>query len=274
MKSRILKLEFAALLGLFVAAIVHAQQSTPPKTEAGVSADEQQIRQAVITFVEKYNAHKALDVAGLFASDARMVLRDGTQLDGRDAIKQAFAEAFAADPKVAISVVVDSIRLLTPDVALEEGTTTLFPDGDTPTSAGHYTVLHLRKGGRWQMQSVRVVEEESLSPYGELRPLEWLVGEWIDEGREEIVEAKFHWDENKKFLIEDFQVVREGEIVLRGTQRIGWDPQVKQVRSWIFDNAGGFGEAVWTPVEMDWVCKASGVTPDGSSASEIGRAHV
>ncbi len=117
------------------------------------------------------------------------------------------------------------------------------------------------------MQSVRIIEEESLSAYGELQSLEWLLGEWIDEGRDDVVETKFQWDENKSFLIEAFQVIRDGEALVTGTQRIGWDPQAKHVRSWIFDTAGGFGEAVWTPVGDTWVCKLSSTTPEGISAS-------
>ena len=102
---------------------------------------------------------------------------------------------------------------LTPDVAVEEGVTSTFPDGETLTSLGRYTVLHLKRNGRWLMQSVRVVEEESVSSYGELQSLEWLVGEWIDEGRTEVVESKFRWDENKSFLLEEFQVISQGSTV-------------------------------------------------------------
>jgi uncharacterized protein (TIGR02246 family) len=264
---------FAALAGLFVMAVVMAQppqKGGQPATSA-VSADEQQIRQAVVAFVELYNAHKAADVAALFAPDARMVYADGTEVNGRDEIKLSFEEAFQSSPKIAVSVVVDSIRFLTPDVAVEEGATTLFPDGETLTSRDRYTVLHLKRNGKWQMQSVRVVEEESLSAYGELAPLEWLIGEWVDEGREELVEAKFRWDENKSFLLEEFQVVRDGDVVLKGHQRIGWDPQAKQLRSWVFDSAGGFGEATWTPAGDDWICKAKGIRPDGLSASATRR---
>lgn len=260
-------LALAASAFLALAASSPAQQPKATATDRGVSADEQQIRQAVTAFVEQYNAHKTDGVAALFAADARMVLRDGTEINGRDEIKQSFAEAFATSPKGAVSVVVDSIRFLTPDVAVEEGSTSLFPDGETLTSSGRYTVLHLKKNGRWLMQSVRVVDEETLSSYGQLQALEWLVGEWIDEGRNETVEAKFRWDDNKSFLLEEFQVIRGGEVVLKGTQRIGWDPQAKTVRSWIFDSAGGFGEAIWTPVEDKWVCKAKGVGSDGGSAS-------
>jgi hypothetical protein len=55
--------------------------------------------------------------------------------------------------------------------------------------------------------------------------------------------------------------------VLKGTQRIGWDPQAKQIRSWTFDDAGGFGETTWTPVGETWICKAKGVAADGTSVS-------
>ena len=266
-----LPVSVVVLLLLLTAHTVPLAQQPQTGAEPAVSPDEQQIRKAVTAFVEQYNAHKASEVAALFASDARMVYRDGTEDNGRDEIQKSFEEAFTANPKIAISVVVDSIRFLTPDVAVEEGATTLFPDGETLTSRGRYTVLHLKREGRWQMQSVRVVEEESLSAYGELAPLEWLVGEWVDEGRDDIVEAKIRWDENKSFLLEEFQVVRGKEVTLKGTQRIGWDPQAKQVRSWIFDSAGGFGEATWTPAGDDWICKARGVRPDGTSASATRR---
>ena len=237
------------------------------KTANAASADEQAIRKAVQAFVEQYNAHDADGLAALFAPDARMIFRDGTEVNGRDEIKQAFTQAFADSPKGALSVVVELLRFLTPDVAVEEGFTTLFPDGETLVAKSRYTVVHLKKDGKWLMQSARVVEEESLSAYGELAPLEWLVGEWIDEGRTEVVEAKFRWDDNKSFLLEEFQVVREGSVVMKGTQRIGWDPQAKQIRSWTFDSAGGFGEAVWTPVGDDWIVKAKAITADGTSAS-------
>lgn len=267
MRNRSSRLVLSAMMTIAVAACAFCQQPKETATDGDLSPDEKQIRQAVIAFVKLYNEHNADEVAALFATDARMVLRDGTELNGRDALKESFNEAFTESPKGQISVVVDSIRFLTPDVAVEEGATTLFPDGETLTSRGHYTVLHLKKNGKWTMQSVRVVEEESLSAYGELQPIEWLIGEWIDEDRDEVVEAKFRWDDNKSFLLEEFQVIREDTVVLKGTQRIGWDPQAKQIRSWTFDNAGGFGDAVWTPVGDAWVCKLTGVRSDGSSAS-------
>jgi uncharacterized protein (TIGR02246 family) len=252
-------------LALLVASPALAQQAPP--TGAGASADEQAVRKGVLAFVQHYNAHNVDALAALFAPDARMIYRDGTEVSGLDEIKLSFAEAFRERPLTAVSVDVESLRFLTPDVAVEEGQTSMFPDGETLSARSQYTVVHLKKDGKWMMQSVRVVEEESLSAYEALQSLEWLVGDWIDEGRTENVEATFRWDENKSFLLEEFQVVKEGAVVLKGTQRIGWDPQTKQIRSWTFDSVGGFGDAIWTPVEDRWVCKAKAVTADGTSAS-------
>ena len=104
------------LLLIAAQTIALPQQPQRPSAEPAVSADEQQIRQGVVAFVEQYNAHKADAVAALFASDARMVFRDGTEVNGREEIKQSFEEAFKSNPKTAVSVVVDSIRFLTPYV--------------------------------------------------------------------------------------------------------------------------------------------------------------
>jgi hypothetical protein len=55
--------------------------------------------------------------------------------------------------------------------------------------------------------------------------------------------------------------------MISGTQRIGWDPLAKKLRSWVFDSEGGFGEATWTRDANQWIIKASGVTNDGRAAS-------
>jgi uncharacterized protein (TIGR02246 family) len=258
-------ISFTFLAMQYVTAV--AQSKPVAAKEETISADEQAVREAVVKFVDLYNKHKAKELAELYAEDARVVFRDGTEVDGRKEIARSFEEAFAESPKSAISVVVESIRFLTPEVAVEEGVSNDFPDGETQAARSRYTVVHVKKDDKWSMQSTRVEEEESLSAYRDLQALEWLVGDWIDEGRTENVESSFRWDEGKSFLLEEFKVIRQGVVVLKGTQRIGWDPQAKQIRSWVFDSAGGFGEATWAQVDDAWVCKAKGVSADGATTS-------
>ena len=58
-----------------------------------------------------------------------------------------------------------------------------------------------------------------------------------------------------------------GEPGRSGTQWIGWDPQAKQIRSWVFGSEGDFGHAEWTRSDKGWIIKASGVTGDGLTTS-------
>src|SRR4051794_36937394 len=55
--------------------------------------------------------------------------------------------------------------------------------------------------------------------------------------------------------------------VLELTHIIGWDPLHQEIRSWVFDSRGGFGEGFWSRSGNEWVVEASGVLFDGRQAS-------
>ena len=58
-----------------------------------------------------------------------------------------------------------------------------------------------------------------------------------------------------------------GRDAMNVSQRIGWDPITKSIHSWVFDSEGGYGESVWTRDGDGWIIKATGVRPDGTTAS-------
>jgi uncharacterized protein (TIGR02246 family) len=251
------------LVTLLSVRVLNAQE-TPA---ADTTADEEAVRKAAVKFVEAYNAHDAQALSELFGPLARMEDEDGTLTEGREAIEAAYAEEFEVSPKAQISLAVDSLTFITPDVAVEEGAVEVYPDGETLTARSKYVAVHLKKDDAWRIISARTVARDVISNYDQLRDLEWLIGEWIDEGAESVVEFNSRWDDNKAYLLNDFQVIQDGAITTRGTQRIGWDPQSKTIRAWIFDSNGGFGEAQWTAGDGVWISKASGVSADGKSAS-------
>ncbi len=256
-------------LSLVLAALSFATESPSALAQpaADAAADEEAIEQSAVRFVEAYGKKDLAAIAALFGPDARLEEADGTVFQGREEIEAAFQAEFEDNPKAALGVTMDSIRFITPDVAVEEGSTQFFPDGELLTSRSRYIVVHLKKDGAWRMVSVRSHDREVLSNYDMLRDLEWLVGNWVDEGIDGVVETSCRWDESKSFLLQDFSIRREGEITASGTQRIGWDPQAKQYRAWIFDSGGGFGEARWTNTGDAWVSKVSGMSNDGVSVS-------
>jgi hypothetical protein len=56
---------------------------------------------------------------------------------------------------------------------------------------------------------------------------------------------------------------------MSGMQIIGWDPVAKQIRSWVFDSDGGFGQATWNKKEDQWFIQQKGVLADGRQASSV-----
>ncbi|HEX3727048.1 MAG TPA: DUF4440 domain-containing protein, partial [Pirellulales bacterium] len=68
-------------------------------------------------------------------------------------------------------------------------------------------------------------------------------------------------------LLSEFTIQVAGHAVMKGSQRIGWDPLAKMLRSWVFDSEGGFSGGVYTRDGDRWIIKMTGVTHDGKPAS-------
>ncbi len=238
----------------------------PEKIAAPMSEAEKAIRAFDDAFVRAYNSGDSQAVAALFSEDAEAIEPGGARLEGREAIERLFAETFAASPGVKITIEADSVRFLGSDVAREEGRTLI----DPPKAARvvrPYTALLVKRDGQWRLSSVHEEADPIVRPHERLRDLEWLVGDWVDESPESQVKVHCAWSEDGNFLMRSFTVKRAGRPVMSVTQRIGWDPVMKRIRSWEFDSEGGFGEGTWSRDGDRWVVKHSGVRPEGIAAS-------
>lgn len=271
------------LLTIALAAGRHGlAQAEPKQQEAGVrtnaistsiappadrTADDAAIRGNIAAFVKAYNAGEAKAISELFAPDAQIITEDGETVEGRDAIFQAFIGVFAEMPQVEMEVSVDTIRFIGSDLAVEVGSTkeTSAP-GETP-EYGRYTVLHAKRDGEWCMALARDTAGEPPTNHERLQPLAWLVGEWIDDGGSSVVHTSCRWSEDENFLLQDIRLQVAGKDAMQVTQRIGWDPLGKRIRSWAFDTEGGFADGVWARDGNSWVIKSTGVRPDGTPAS-------
>ena len=133
--------------------------------------------------------------------------------------------------------------------------------------------LHVREGDQWLLARSRDFPAESIPPtnHERLLPLEWLVGEWVDESPDALIVTSCKWADNENFLLQEFTARIGNRVAVNGSTRIGWDPLSKQVKSWTFDSQGGYSEALWTQVGDEWILKSRGVSSDGevSSATNI-----
>jgi uncharacterized protein (TIGR02246 family) len=227
-------------------------------------ADKDAIAKKAEAFVEVFHKGDAGALAAFWALDGDYTTRKGLTLKGRDAIAKAFKEFFAENKGLKLRINSESLRFLTPDVAVEDGTTeVLAPDG-TPPSAARYTIVHVKKEGAWFLGSVRDAPYVPPTNYELLRVLEWTIGDWASEPNSaESARASFAWSKNQNFIVSTIEADIKEVPVGGATQWIGWDPAAKGIRSWTFDDDGGLGQGAWKQEEGKWVIKSTTTLRDG-----------
>jgi uncharacterized protein (TIGR02246 family) len=243
-----------------------------PDDKAKVQEPTDPARKAVLanvrTFTDAFNRQDVKTLLTLFAEDCVLTESDGSTVRGLKELEAELKDTFKNEPAARLSVSIDSLQVAAPDVIIEEGKTTYFPDGKTLTAETPYQAIHVKRGDRWVMKRVRSYDRAVLHPYDQLRELEWLIGDWIDESPDSLVESSYRWDANKTFLLNDFTVRVHGQKAYSGTQRIGRDALSNQIKSWVFDSDGGHAEGLWSSVDDDtWIIQVKGVRADGKVAT-------
>lgn len=239
-----------------------AQDTAPAKPPA----DDLQapIRAHADKYVAAFNAGDAPALSAFFRADARLILPDGTVLDGQPAIAAHFQNLFQDQSGLKLAVQINDLRRIGTETVVESGVATLTnPRGQTQSNP--FTALLVRHEAQWHLAELR--ESDPLLPRtGRLDELAWMLGDWIEEGPDAVVALTASWEdpERRNYLIRKFTVKVQGRTVLSGSQRLGFDAERGLVRAWLFDAEGGFAEETWTPAGPDrWLVQASGVDAEG-----------
>jgi uncharacterized protein (TIGR02246 family) len=234
----------------------------------GSPEDKEAIAKKAEAFVEAFHKGDAEALAAFWAPNGDYTDLTGRRLKGRKAIARAFKRLFSEHKGLKVRIDSESLRFLTPDVAIEDGTTAVIAPDGAPPSRARYTIVHVKKDGHWLLGSVRDAAYVPPGNQEHLRGLAWAVGDWAAEGGKGPVErVSVSWAEGENFLVATFATTMGDVTVGQATQWIGWDPVAKRVRSWIFDAAGGFGEGSWSRDGDRWVIKTTSVQQDGKKAA-------
>lgn len=228
------------------------------------------LRAQAASYLSAFNQADAKAVAAHWAPDAVYTNRaTGEQVRGREAIEQAFADWFSQGETLKLAVEINSIRLVTSEVAVEEGTASIqVPSG--PPARSNYIAIHVNRDGRWLIDSIReTMVPERRPEAGPLDQLAWMIGKWLDQDADSTIETNCQWTKNRKFITRSFKVAIRDQIELEGTQVIGWDPINQTIRSWMFDSDGAFGQGVWTRDGNTWKIETNQVLANGDQASAV-----
>jgi uncharacterized protein (TIGR02246 family) len=232
--------------------------------------DEAMIRENASKYVEAYNRRDSRTMAEMWSPDA--VYMDPTtnvRIVGRDAIAEHFQSVLAGSEAAKLAIMIDSVDFVSPNVAIEKGSAVV-THANNPAEKTFYSAVHVKRDGQWFID--RVSEEGERAPrpsnYERLRELEWMLGTWIDDAGDGVtVQTDVEWTKNRNFMTRSFAVVIGDQVDMSGMQIIGWDPVKNQIRSWVFDSDGGFGDGTWVRKGNRWIIQSTAILADGGKAT-------
>jgi uncharacterized protein (TIGR02246 family) len=227
------------------------------------------IKKGEEAFKAAFEAGDAKAVAALWTPDGELVEESGARIEGRAAIEKRYAEFFKANPKVRIAIRIDIIRFPNANTALEDGSATVSYPSGIAMNSGNYSVVHVKRDGKWLMWSVHETPAEESAQQPSLDKLGWMIGDWTAENKGVEFHLSCRWMAGKHFIEQNYSARRGNKLITSGRQIVGWDPARQKIASWMFTSDGGHAYGVWTPREDGMVVEAEGVLPDGTPTRAV-----
>ena len=276
MKQRLSIVMVIALLGAVHSSLSIAQgpasAPTDPKSAAQpdpAAADISLIRAGSEAFVAAFNKHDAKAVAALWTEQGEYIDDTGRTIAGRDAIEKDYAAFFAENPDVQIQIVIDSLRVLSDAVAIEDGRAVVDPAPPGAPGVSKYTAVHAKVDGKWLMASVRDTWIEAQVSRQSVADLAWLIGTWVAEEHGVKNESVCRWVANEHFVQRAYTTTSFDGTKTSGVQLIGWNPLDGRVQSWSFSPDGGHDFGAWLPMHDGWMAEMRGTTGGGVPTSSV-----
>jgi uncharacterized protein (TIGR02246 family) len=254
---------------LLVSLAIASTWSRVARAETPVNSDSdlQAIRAAAGAYIH------ALEL-GDEATLRQMWTADGDYIDSTGRLSKArdvFGEGYSAPPA---DIVVgsaaarqSSLRLVSPDVAIEDGVSGLGVSEDGSVVQLRYSAVWVKRNGRWLLDSLRESTAAAPPCKERLQELEWLLGEWVGTTPDAQIVSSTRWNSRGSCLLREFLIRGNDGQTVGGSERISWDPDTGEIRSWTSDSQGCRGEGRWRRDGDHWVVETSEVLADGTKAS-------
>jgi ketosteroid isomerase-like protein len=197
--------------------------------------------------------------AGTYTSE------NGESVNARSLIAKSFTGKSSVRPVAKARDV--SLRLVTRDVALEEGTSDCTPDENRPAMCGRFIALWVHDGDKWKLDKVVELRTDATgSATTELgsfqAELEPFVGQWSGSSGKMTMQVSAKWNSTKTFLIRELSITTDGKPTLSGRQEIGPDADSQEIKSLTINSDGSHSDGLWELEGSSWMVRAAGVSGD------------
>jgi len=241
-------------------------QTTKPQPPPQISPVEQAVQKIAVAFKAAFDQGDAKQVASFWAPEGEYIESGGMRLVGRQAIEKAYQQYFKESKNAKIQIIVDSVRQIGDNLAIEEGRTMVTVAKAAP-DLSQYTTTYVKQNGKWSMLSVKESSLTSSASQTGLKDLDWLLGNWVSELKGVTLTTAYRWLPGKKFMERTYFSSSKGKQQILGKQIIGIDPLSGDLMSWTFNTDGSHAVGIWAAVENGWLIESRGVTSDGMLTS-------
>jgi uncharacterized protein (TIGR02246 family) len=195
----ILLLSSVACFGQTRETVSDLPKDNSPAEQLESSPELAAIRSQSDVFATAFKNADAKAIAALWTEDGEYVDDTGRRFSGRNAIEKAYAEFFADNANAVIRIAIDSLRLVSPNAAIEEGRAIVEPAPAGIAGVSKYTAVHAKIGDNWLMASVRDTWIEAPVAARTAADLEWLIGTWVAEEHGVQTESDCRWVADGRF---------------------------------------------------------------------------
>lgn len=246
--------------------VLQPEEEKPAAKKAEPPADEASVGKSTTEFAKAANARDAKAAAALWTEAGEFTDDEGTSVRGRANLEKMYAESFAATPKGKFEMVLDSVRMLSKNLAISEGVLKFTPKDGSPAAITKFSSVHVREGNGWLVASAKewLPADASLV---KLSDLEFLIGDWEAKRDDRELRISYAWGDGKAFIQARFTVKNKDETTASGTEILAKDPASGEIRGWLFDKSGTIAESTWMKDGKRWVIDASGTLPMGVEMS-------
>jgi uncharacterized protein (TIGR02246 family) len=227
------------------------------------------IRHTLTQYESAFNAGDAEKIGSLWSADGSFVNPEtGKDVEGKEAITELYRHRFKDVERIKIEIIHHKTSLVTNDEAIEEGLIKATAP-DKSLSEYAFKGYFVKEKGQWLLDGIDEIELQiPPSNFEHLQDLAWLIGEWKDADENSEIALKADWDKHKNFLTQNFTVKIYGQDQIEGRMLIAWDEANKNIRAWVFDSDGTFGEGSWRKTDKGWSVSMSYTFSNGSQGSQ------
>ncbi|WP_018970181.1 YybH family protein [Rubritalea marina] len=226
-------------------------------------------------YVEAFNQKNSSALTALYADQGEILLQENVKLAGHDAIEQHYMMIFDSEPNAVVNLTRASIRFITPQLVLEEGSIR-FNSHEENNSAYLYQLISQQQAdGEWKIVQSRNHDVSAKPAFEALQQIEGLVGDWVaplsEHGK---LTINFRWDPSGSWLMGRGQYSMGDDDPTLLTMRIGWDPIKERIISWSFDSNGSHSQASWKHIDHHWEISSTGINALGKPISSTQRVEA